>query len=81
MKTFNSGTMHRVDLTPASRKNRDGISVGRDASFVTYRGEVVGEFRCPLCDRGLAEPDDTIGAYRDGKLSMGGRIGVYAKLT
>jgi hypothetical protein len=88
MKAFNAATMHRIDLTPASRRNRNGISVGRDASFVTYRGEVIGEFRCPLCeasryllDRGLAEPDDSIGAYRDGKLSMGGRVGVYAKLT
>jgi hypothetical protein len=89
-------TIHRVDLTPARR--RDGRSLepgsernvwtGHGRSFVHYAGELIGEFRCPMCEAsrwllasGLAEATDGIATYRNGVEAMSGTVGVMAKLT
>jgi hypothetical protein len=90
------GIDHRIDLTPARRLDsassvagsQRNIWTGHNKYFVSYRGEMIGEFRCPMCDssrwllaHGLATESDTILSYLDGRPSLTGRVGALAKLT
>jgi hypothetical protein len=77
---------HRIDLRDARRRVGPSV-VGHGKVFVSYRGEVIGEFRCPLCQASRwlldfgASHDDTITAYRDGVACMTGNVGKLAGLT
>jgi hypothetical protein len=87
---------HRIDIAPARRLDnascapgsQRNVWTGHNKYFVNFRGETIGEFRCPMCEssrwllaNGLAAESDSITSYRDGRPSMSGRVGVMAKLT
>jgi hypothetical protein len=79
---------HRIDISPARRKDAHGNRVGYNRYFVYYRGERLDEFRSPLCEtsrwllnHGRAAESDTITAYRDGSPALSGTVGAMAKLT
>jgi hypothetical protein len=89
-------TNHRIDLTSARRLDRASsepgsqrnIWTGHNRYFVSYLGQTIGEFRCPLCEtsrwllaRGVADEADTITSYREGRPCQSGSVGALAKLT
>jgi hypothetical protein len=78
--------LHRIDLKSAKRRDDRDRIVGIGKYFVTYGGEVIGEFSCPECDvarwllaRGLAGEGDTLVAFwNDGQPGLTGNVGWLA---
>ena len=79
-------TLHRIDLKSAKRRDDRDRIVGIGKYFVTYGGEVIGEFSCAECDvarwllaRGLAGEGDTLVAFwNDGQPGLTGNVGWLA---
>lgn len=74
--------VHRIDLTSARRRNANGVSIGHDKAFMSYRGELIGGSRQPLfaaarylLARSLAEPSDLIQTFRNGVPCMAATVG------
>jgi hypothetical protein len=87
---------HRIDLASARRLDDRSLEpgsernvwIGHNKYFVSYRGERIGEFRCPMCEssrwllnHGRAAEADRITSFMSGVKSMSGTVGGMAKLT
>lgn len=76
---------HKINISPARRRNEKNMWIGHNRYFVEYEGKQIGEFRSPICDssrwllRNGASEEDTITSYQSGIESLTGIIGFLSK--
>jgi hypothetical protein len=80
----------RPDMRPPTGWRRSGepVACGHGKTPMLYGQELIGHSHAPiyaaarwLLDNGVAQPGDTVGTFRDGRLCMSGEACELAKRT